>query len=183
MTQFVVFTCISFVLTFTTFILTDERYYGIPETEIGGELGKISAYVEIVVIFEGLMMGPIFDYFGRKIPLVVGFLMTGVAVGAIPLFRSLYPAFFLIRVMISCGTLTGLNAPLMPDYVEKESLGRAVGQVEVVINMAFIFASTGMLQIADHLSDEKYIYFATGGTIILIAFWLIFGLKDVIDDP
>ena len=85
--------------------------------------------------------------------------------------------------MISCGTLTGLNAPLLPDYVEKESLGRAVGQVEVVINMAFIFASTGMLQIADHLSDEKYIYFATGGTIILIAFWLIFGLKDVIDDP
>ena len=177
------FTVISFVLTFTTFILTDERYYGIDEDKIGGELGRIGAYVEIVVIIEGLFMGPIFDYFGRKIPLVIGFLITGIAVAGIPMFRSLYPAFFILRVMLSCGSLTGLNAPLLPDYVQKESLGKAVGQVEVVINLAFIFASTGMLQIASHLSDEKYIYFALGGTIIIIAFWLIFGLKDVINDP
>ena len=132
-------------MTFTTFILTDPKYYAIDEDEIGGKLGTISAYVEIVVIVEGLFMGPLFDTLGRKIPLVLGFLLTGAAVFMIPLFTSLYPAFFLIRVMISCGTLTGLNAPLLPDYVQKECLGRAIGHVEVIINLSFIFASTGLL--------------------------------------
>lgn len=72
-------------------------------------------------------MGPIFDTFGRKIPIVIGFLMTGLAIGAIPLFDSLYPGYFILRVTISLGTTIGLNAPLMPDYVDPSSIGIAYG--------------------------------------------------------
>ena len=90
LSQFVVFTCLSFVLTFTTFILRDPNYYAIDENEIGGDLGTISAYVEVIVIIEGLFMGPLFDTLGRKVPMVMGFLLTGIAIWAIPMFTSLY---------------------------------------------------------------------------------------------
>ena len=85
-------------------------------------------------------MGPIFDTFGRKIPLVISFIVTGIAIGSIPLFKTLYPAYFVLRVLISLGTTIGLNAPLLPDYVDPGSIGIAYGQVEVLITLSYFLS-------------------------------------------
>ena len=125
--QFVVFICLSFVLSFVTYILTDPNYYNINIDDIGKLLGQISGIAELFVIVESIFMGPIFDKFGRKIPIVIGFAVTAVAIGAIPLFKTLYPGYFVLRVLISLGTTIGLNAPLLPDYVDEGSIGIAYG--------------------------------------------------------
>ena len=142
---FVVFICLSFILSFVTYILTDENYYAVPIDEIGSKLGQISCIAEIFVIFESLFMGPIFDKFGRKVPLVISFIVTGLAIGAIPLFKTLYPGYFILRVLISLGTTIGLNAPLLPDYVDKNSVGVAFGQVEVLITISYFLTQFGLL--------------------------------------
>lgn len=77
------------------------------------------------------------------------------------------------------GTVIGLNLPLLPDYVQKGSLGLANAYNEVVITIAFILASTGLYDINDYISDQKYVYFGFGGSIIVISLFLIYGIKDI----
>ena len=126
-----------------------------------------------------LLAGPILDTLGRKIPLIVGYLVAGVSVLLIPLFKSIYPAFLILRTLISMGTVIGMNVPLLPDYVKKESLGLANGYNEVVISLAFIFASSGFYSINDYVSDQKYVYFGMGTFILTTTLFLIYGIKDV----
>ena len=80
-------------------------------------LGRIAAYAEAVAIVEDFFLGVVFDTFGRKVPLFVGVLISGLAAGAIPMFRTLYPSYCILRILISFGTIVALNVPLLPDYV------------------------------------------------------------------
>jgi len=70
-----------------------------------------------VAIVEDFFLGIVFDTFGRKVPLFVGVLISGLATGAIPMFRSLYPSYCILRILISFSTIIALNVPLLPDYV------------------------------------------------------------------
>jgi len=51
------------------------------------------------------------------------------------------------------GSLIGLNIPLLPDYVQKGSLGLAGGINQMVVCAAFTFGTTGMYKINDYVSD------------------------------
>ena len=105
------------VLGFMAIILEDPNYYNIDKTLLGKELGNISMICEAVVIAEELVMGVIVDTFGRKIPLLTGWLVAGLAFATVPLFTSLYPSFLIVRMLIYCGLIVGANIPLLPDYV------------------------------------------------------------------
>jgi MFS family permease len=74
-----------------------------------------------------MVMGPIFDTFGRKIPIVLGFIATGFVIIVIPMCNTIFPAFLILRCVLSLGASIGLNCPLLPDYVQNGSMGLANG--------------------------------------------------------
>ena len=114
---FWLFVILGAVLGFMAFILEDPAYYNIDKKELGTELGNISMICEACVIAEELIMGIIVDTFGRKVPLLGGWLIAGIAFGVVPLFTSLYPSFLVIRTLIYLGLIVGINIPLLPDYI------------------------------------------------------------------
>lgn len=177
--QFVCFACLQLVLSYISFILTDHKYYDVPEDKIGTIEGNVAYQGEAFVIVTSLVTGPLLDTVGRKIPVIIGYMVAGIAIFLIPCFTSIYPAFLILRTLICMGTVIGLNLPLLPDYVQKGSLGLANAYNEVVITIAFILASTGLYDINDYISDQKYVYFGFGGSIIVIALFLIYGIKDI----
>ena len=74
--QFVCFTCISFALSFVTFILQNEHYYNqMDSASLAQNLGTIAAIAEGVVMVQEFFIGIIFDTLGRRIPLFIGILM------------------------------------------------------------------------------------------------------------
>ena len=87
--------------------------------------GDLGTYSEIAVIVFDLFLGLIFDTVGRVLPIILGFLAIGFSIIAMPFFDKVYPTFLIFRIFISLGILPGLNCPLLPDYVQKESLGLA----------------------------------------------------------
>lgn len=105
------------MLNFVGFLLTDERYYDIPKNEIGGVLGTVGMYCEIIVVVQGFVIGPLTDVIGRKPPVIIGFLVAGTALILIPYFKVIWPWFFILRSTVYCGCMIGLNLPLLPDYV------------------------------------------------------------------
>ena len=99
--------------------------------EVAGYCGFIA---QIFVIALDMFIGVIFDTVGRKLPTVIGFLVAGTAIIGTPWFTEVYPWFLVMRVMISLGILPGLNTPLLPDYVQQESLGLANAYVRYMLS-------------------------------------------------
>ena len=83
------------------------------------------------------------------------------------------------RIMLSLGTIVGLNVPLLPDYVRKDNIGRAQGILQVNISVAFIFSSSGLIELAKLAKNEGEIYFGTAGAMLLAAVFFAFGIKDI----
>ena len=106
------------MINFVGFILTDARFYDIPKNKIGGVLGTVGTYCEIIAIVQGFVIGPLTDVIGRKPPLIIGFLLVGIAMILIPYFKVIWPWFFILRSVVYCGCMISLNLPLLPDYVE-----------------------------------------------------------------
>jgi len=47
-------------------LLEDPEYYNYPTDTAGAELGKIGKWVEVVIILELFVVGPMLDIFGRR---------------------------------------------------------------------------------------------------------------------
>ena len=80
-------------------------------------------------------------------------MVVGCAIAAMPLFKSVYPSFFILRVAISLGVCISLNVPLLPDYVHKNSIGLANSYVEIIICISYIFGSAGLMTISANITD------------------------------
>ena len=178
--QFVTFVSLGVFIGFVTFILEDPNYYNLDKSEIGKDLGYIGFWAEGVTVIQGLYMGLVVDAFGRKIPIVLCFLVTGACFIAVPMCRSLYPSYLIIRCLISMGTMVFINIPLVPDYVQKESMGLATAYSQFTITCAFLFSSTGLYSIDRSINDQKYIYFSVGAFIFLVDLVSIVFIKDII---
>lgn len=148
---FISFMSLNFILSFVTFILSDPEYYNLPSEGLGAEMGKIGSIAELCMLVAQPLTGLAFDTVGRKVPVFLGMLMVGLSFLLIPLGRNLYPQFLLLRTLLSFGTIVGLNAPLLPDYVQGPFIGRAYAINQLVISSAFIFSSTGLMQIGKHV--------------------------------
>lgn len=72
-----------------------------------------------------ICIGPVLDTFGRRMPTVVSQLVLGVVVILIPCFKSLFPAFAILRIFLGMSSVIVLDVPLLPDYVQVESMGLA----------------------------------------------------------
>ena len=100
--SFCTFIMIGLGLSFVSFILEDPDYYNISSKEIGSKLAPINMWGEAITILQSMYLGPVIDAYGRKIPLVLGFMVGGIATGTLPLFNKLYPWYFILsslRVM------------------------------------------------------------------------------------
>lgn len=104
-------------LSFIISILEDPKYFNIDTADIGNKIAPINAWAEFFVLVQDVLLGPIFDVFGRKLIIIVGFFACGVSVILIPCFTSLYPSFFIFRCIIQVVSTMGMNVPLLPDYI------------------------------------------------------------------
>lgn len=170
------------MLSFIISILEDPSYYNIDKNEIGDRIAPINAWAEAFVLLQDIMLGPVFDTFGRKLIVVVGFFLCGVSIILIPCFNTLFPGYFIARCLIQVVSTMGMNVPLLPDYISKSSMGLAQGITQLVVSGAFLFSSSGLYGIHSLVSDQKYIYFGMGAFVILVSFFLIYSIKDVIQN-
>jgi len=128
------------VNSFVTFILEDPNYYNLSKKEVAANMGTIGMISETINVFFQLVAGVLIDTFGRKVPLIIGFMVAGAAMGCIPLFTSLYPGYLMLRTLIGLGITVGQNIPLIPDYVHKDFVGIANGYQDVFKTAAGIIA-------------------------------------------
>mmetsp|Transcript_60934 Transcript_60934/g.83683 ORF Transcript_60934/g.83683 Transcript_60934/m.83683 type:complete len:97 (-) Transcript_60934:890-1180(-) len=87
-------------------------------------MGSIS---DLIAVIAAPFVGALMDLYGRKIPILTGFIMASIAMMLMPSFYVVYPWLCLLRGMMSLGSAAATSSPLISDYVQKDSIGRACG--------------------------------------------------------
>ena len=81
------------------------------------------------------------------------------------------------------GTIVAANIPLLPDYVQIQSMGLANGYSQIVTVLSNIASNYGMYQLSDVVKDPAHVYYGIGAATILMGLLIIFGIRDVIAEP
>ncbi|CDW88597.1 UNKNOWN [Stylonychia lemnae] len=175
---FTIIMIVQVIISFLIFILGSPEYYNVPDKQVAQTSGDCGFYAEIVVMLFDLVLGVIFDVFGRKIPTVAGLIVAGISLIITPYFSTIYPSFLIIRIFMSLGTIPALNTPLLPDYLFDQSLGLGSAYQFIVSAAAAVFSTTGLLEIKKN-EDIKWIFIGIGTYSICVGIFLIFTIKEM----
>ena len=80
-----------------------------------------------------------------------------------------------MRMGVTIFIQPGFVSPLVPDYVEKESVGKAYAYTSIASTLAFIVGSTALVEISKVVSLPA-IFIAAGTFIVVVAIILMFTL-------
>jgi MFS family permease len=94
-------------------------------------IGDVGMYLDICSIIMNLILGVSMDIIGRKLLIIVGFLIVSICLGMMPFFHSVYPSFLMFKIFIGVGILPAAATPLLPDYIVESSRGLGEGYVRI----------------------------------------------------
>ena len=127
-----------------------------------------------------LVIGSIYDIYGRKKPLIITYFMASMGLFITPFFSSVYPWYQLSMVLKSIENVTAL-VPFIPDLLmeESHSIGNAFRILAALLGTLF---STLLLGISSKgwISDTN-IYLVVTALNTLMGFYIIFHMKDIIN--
>ena len=83
-----------------------------------------------------------------------------------------------MRLLITLGTAPALTSPLLVDYVEAESRGKANGLVYLFGNFGLLAMNYGVFEVAKRL-ELKWAFVGFGGITFLVSTALLFMIKNV----
>lgn len=137
----------------------------------------------MLLSFPGAMLGAaiggyIFDIVGRRLTLFISFLIGSVFVYCIPYTApSIFPGLLIVRIGMTLSVSAPASNPLLADYVDKESIGKAATLVSVgyilgeVLCMAVVFPATKNL--------SRYNAFLTVAIVgVVSSFLFLFIVKE-----
>ena len=114
---------------FTLFIMIfffEQEFNMKPETA----LSTVSLLIFFSIplnILSSTLSGYIFNRYGRKKPILAGFLISITGCLLVPYAgQTVYPNIYLLVCMIHIGSAWTQNPPLIADYIEPNSIGKAV---------------------------------------------------------
>jgi DHA1 family inner membrane transport protein len=150
-------------------------------TDLSLSIGSLGSLVTIYGVVAGcvaLFAGPVSDKYGRKPILVMASIGTAIFSLLFALSWS-YPTLVIFRVLtaVMAGPLMGCALAAIPDYVETQNRGRAVGLMTSAVYMSSILGVPVALTLAG--SDPQHWRWAFYLVVILAlvtATMLIFGL-------
>ena len=139
---------------------------------IGSIMGAMTTYCEILGIMLDLGVGFVFDIFGRKLPMALGYFCTAIGLLMLPFFDKVYPWFLIARLLIALCSIT-VNCPFIPDYIEEKSQGLANGYFMMIVSFANILSTTCLLKLSESVSPN-YIYIGAAVFVAIVSFLIYF---------
>ena len=100
-----------------------------------------------------LVIGIIFDVFGRKWPCIFGIVLSGVTFFGFPMFHEVYPYFSLLYILNSIGNEIPMNAPFLPDYIDSSSAGLASSYIGISFTISGLIGGSLVPFLGSVLSD------------------------------
>jgi MFS family permease len=108
------------------FILRDPLYFNVPKEKMGAVTNNLTFYSTFFQIGLVIIIGYIYDIFGRKKTLIVSLIGSAIVLFLLPYSApNVWPGLYMIRALFAVFATVGVCSPLINDYVVKESRGKA----------------------------------------------------------
>jgi len=129
-----------------------------------------------------IVLGIIYDVFGRKTPILFFLVITCLAVAAYPFLESVEELYILAILLTPLPIV--ISNPFVPDLIHEESHGMGNMLRSNMINLASLSAYGLLLLNATNIPmfDSSVIYSACAIFLLLTTFMVRVGMKDVIKD-
>ena len=161
------------------YLLRDPKYFAISDADKVTEItSTITLAALILSLTLSVFLGQLYDILGRRCLILVFFVLTLIMTASVP---YLSPSLFLLTLaMMILQLMTKvLNAnPLIPDYVEKTSIGKGVLFHYVGVAVGEIIC-TGIIFRVSASWDIKYSFFLAASFITVITVLLFFAIREV----
>ncbi len=123
-------------------------------------------------------LGAISDTIGRKKLIVIGFIMSGALLILMTQGSQVYPTLVILYCLYAISLIPGYASPLVNDYVDPKSFGIQSAYDSVNAFIATTVATSGTIALQETWSMNTIFDFY-GGLIIIVAFFLLYALKDI----
>ena len=153
---------------FFTMIFFFEEDFGLTPEKALSTVSLLLFYGMPFNLISSVFSGYIFNRFGRKKPILAGFLVTLTALLCVP-FVGTIEAVLCLLIVTQITSAWTQNPPLIADYVEPNSIGKAVAMQGLLNALATIFAIGVVFDQTKHLSFQAQIPIFCGLMYVLAA--------------
>ncbi|CDW85142.1 major facilitator superfamily mfs_1 [Stylonychia lemnae] len=160
------------------FILRDPEYFNVPKENIGTVTNSLTFYATFFQIALVIIIGYIYDIFGRKITLLASLIGGAIVLFLLPYTApNVWPGLYLLRAIYAVFATVGVCSPLINDYVVKESRGKANAFQNSGVIIGELFNLFVLLKLTKDLSNSLQ-YQLVAVFLILVVGVLVFLMKE-----
>lgn len=152
------------------------NFYGLNNDERLNVIAINQAIALVLKFITAPWTGYLSDKYGRRIFIIVGSAMQYLGVALTPNLPSVYPYYYLLSILTDLGMSFLMSAPLLADYIDYETKGRAAGIVAIIGYISSYLATTFTSSLNLEIDiPSRYHYIALTGCVLAII--IIPGLK------
>ena len=115
-------------MTILPLLLESEDHYAIPKETLGESSATVIVWAQVMPIIMLPFLTYIYEVVGRCLTINYALISMVILVPLMPLAAPNFTLLCIIRAIIGMSTSILLGAPLISDYIKKESRGQAVAQ-------------------------------------------------------
>jgi len=177
---------IHFLLMTFTFVSVDtlqpmlfksSSYLKVSKDEIGSQNAQILLVDIIVKIIFAPIYGILADRYGRTRVLIFGYLSMAAALFFMPFSSNIYPQFCIFRIIYAQGSMAITTAPLLADYVETTTKGRASAINVIMASLGAVISAYLINNLLTNNMSLKVSCIAIAIIIAIISMLYAAGLK------
>lgn len=151
--------------------------FNIPADEIGRVTSDLTIYSIPFSLVTTFFVSYIYEILGRKITLFMSFFLTSIIFYYLPYTSPNYTYLIMARCLIGVTMSAPLSHPLIADYINKKSRGKAIALSGIGFVIGEVMAMGVLLQFTKQLSYEDA-FSVTSVLIFGISLFLLYAVKD-----
>jgi len=150
-------------------LLSDPKYYNVSAEDLPTVNSTILVWDMLIKIVLAPFYGIFCDKIGRKPVAFIG--LTSMCIGLLLLpfvgQGSVFPNFIFARAIFANGAIACIIVPLLADYVDYETKGRASGILVVLAGCGALLSSSYCLSLTQSMTiGQRYVILAVGSWVI-----------------
>lgn len=137
---------------FIPLLLASDDYFGIDKNDLGKATSKVIVWSQILPIMATPFMTYVYELVGRRIPIAFVLLSTNIIIFIMPKVAPNFFALCALRAIVGLNNTMIMAAPLISDYVKKESRGMAVTVNTLAIGLSQVFATQFLIPFTKNMT-------------------------------
>ena len=160
----------------TIFLLEDPDMFNVDEDNIGVVSSQLSLWGYPFAIVSTFTSGYIYDIFGRRLTLFLSFAIAAFLTFWIPYSSPhVFPNLFVIRILFQICMTAPVCSPLIADYFQKDSIGKA----SAIVGMGYVFGEVLSMGLLFRITEKMTPYTAfltvaiVGGVVATVFLFIV----------